>query len=117
MKTLLLALALALSLVTVPAAEFTNARPVFLEWNYPAEDLTPTLVFYVHTNGSLAVPVESWPVATVVTNAAAFNSVPALLTPPRCYFVICASNEWGRSDFSDVLASVPPRRDVKLRLR
>lgn len=107
-----LLLVLLLSILSARAVDWTNT-PAVLTVSYPAEEITENLVIYVFTNSVITVPLLQWATMTVITNVSPTNRIPVILTPPRCYFVLLASNEWGASDFSEVLASIPPRQDIK----
>jgi hypothetical protein len=113
MKTLCLVITLAAQL---SFAE-TNAptRNIVLVWDYPLNELSTNLSFYVFHSTNSADPLPTW---TVLTNFPGTNlQIQFPIQPGINYFTMRASNLWGNSDFSEVAATPPlPRSDVKLKI-
>lgn len=89
---------------------------ITLEWEYPPEELTTNLTFYVYASTNLSTPLTNWPKVATVSGTNLSVVIP--MTAQARYFVMTSSNLWGEANFSAVASAPPaPRSDVKLKLR
>jgi hypothetical protein len=108
---------LILLLVTASALAWTppDGR-LTLEWDYPEQERSTNLTFYVYSTTNVFAPMTNW---AVLTNVVGTNlSVRLQIDPGQRFFVMTASNFWGESDFSEVASTPPlPRSNANLKLR
>ncbi len=89
---------------------------VTFAWDYQKSNMTPDLVFKLYGTSNSALPVTNWTLLTTVFGTNLQVVVDVL--PGAQFFVLTASNFWGESDPSNVIATPPlPRGDVNLRIR
>lgn len=113
MRKLLFILTLVGCLAAVAHQRGIFRDEVTLAWDYQTNRI-PGTVFFVYGSENVYMPIEEWPVITVVTGQtwATFQTVPS-----SWFFAVTASNWWGETDFSNVLEiPEPPSSDINLRL-
>lgn len=110
--------ALSRTLIITSLISFAVAAPVgevVLEWDYPAQEVTTNLSFQVYGSTNINTPMTNWAVLASVPGTN--KQARFVISPGRYFFVMTASNEWGKSDFSDVVSTSPlPRSDVNVRI-
>jgi len=111
-----LTLLLLISCVCLIAAPGQLRDSITIEWEYPPEELSTNLTFYVYSSTNVSTPLTNWPRLATVTGTNLSVTVP--MTAQARYFVMTSSNYWGQAAFSAVASTPPaPRSDVKLKLR
>lgn len=108
-----------LAILTLVSALAVSSRAiaatVTLEWDYPPLEV-PGTTFTVYTVSALPItgPVDWKKLGSVVGETRITVTIP---TAGQQYFVATASNLWGESGFSNVVATPAlPRDDVNLRI-
>jgi hypothetical protein len=95
MKILILSFLLA---ATNIQGQVFNGR-IKLAWEYPPEKMNPDLLFEIYSTTNIAVPTPLW---QNITNVVGTNtSVELVIEPGQRYFVMVASNFWGKSTYSN----------------
>ncbi len=91
-RAIVIAAALLLAGLSAPAATLP-ARNITLEWDYPPDQMVPSLSFYVYHTTNVTMNLTNWP---VLTNFAGItNRVAVSVVPGEHYFFVTASNFWG----------------------
>ena len=113
MRCTILSLLLLLSALPL-CAQFTNNRPFHLLFD---TDNGTNTTLRVHSTQDAAQPLEQWAVVAqlMAVGVSTNYSVPVIASPPRQFFAVSASNEWGIV-FSEVVVTEPPRSPRALRL-
>lgn len=86
---------LAASAAIIPPSENSNVK---LEWDYPLDQLSPTLFFNIYHSTNINVPVSQWQVLTNVVGTNLSVVLPKL--EGTHFFTITASNASGESAFA-----------------
>jgi hypothetical protein len=106
-------------------AVIPNPAPIRLAFSYPTNGMHPDLMFNLHGASNVMAPLVSWPVDAVIpasnwySNAVVIAPLDAtgtnftltftnLTVPSQRFWYVTASNLWGESDPSNVLALPPP---------
>ena len=83
-----------------------------LAWDYPTEELPTNIVFHVWTSNDVNKPLTNWTVCATVPSPKTTTTVPDVWG--WRYFSCTASNEIGRSDFSNIVSYHTRPRPPKL---
>ncbi len=92
---LILLASITASAAIVPPSETSKVK---LEWDYPLDQLSPTLLFKIYHSTDINVPVSQW---QVLTNVVGTNL--SVVLPKQSgthFFAITASNASGESAFA-----------------
>lgn len=98
------------------AQQIFTSRTFRLEFEYDVTDTN--LVAFGRQTTNLTELISAWPIVAVKVGVdAGSNIFPTRVSadPHKTFYCVSVSNEWGEV-FSEVLESVPPRQNGKVRL-
>jgi hypothetical protein len=110
---LLVVVMAAMGITAWAAGTASSAVNVTFVWDAPVNQSYTGLVYRIYSTTNVALPTNTWPLLTVVTNPTPINGGAQLsyatpIVPGAWFFTMTASNFWGESFFSVAAATPPP---------